>query len=118
MTITWWVDAAFGVHQDFCSHNGGMLSLGKGLIYSTSTKQKLNTKRSTEAELVAVDDLMPQILSTQICLEAQGFKVKDKIINQDNQSAIKLENNGRGSRGKKKNRHVNIRFFCDRQNKI
>ena len=35
-TIHWWVDAAFAVHHDMKSHTGGMLSLGKGAIYSTS----------------------------------------------------------------------------------
>jgi hypothetical protein len=47
------------------SHTGGTLSLGKGSVYLTSTKQKLNTKSSTEAELVGVDDVMPLILWTQ-----------------------------------------------------
>ena len=64
----------------------------------------------TEAELVAVDDLMPQILWTRMFLEGQGLKVKDNIINQDNQSAIKLENNGRAFSGKQ-TRHINIRYF-------
>ena len=109
-TISWWVDAAFGVHQDMRSHTGGMLSLGKGSVYATSTKQKLNTKSSTEAELVAVDDLMPQILWTKMFLEAQGLKVQDNIIYQDNQSTMKLANNGRGSSGKR-TRHINIRYF-------
>ena len=72
-TIHWWVDAAFAVHHDMKSHTGGMLSLGKGAIYSTSQKQKLNTKSSTESELVGVDDLMPQILWTRLFLIAQGF---------------------------------------------
>ena len=71
------------------SHAGGMLSLGKGAVYAASTKQKLNTKSSTEAELVGVDDIMPQILWTRMCLEAQGFNVTDNIIYQDNKSALK-----------------------------
>ena len=83
------------------SHTGAMLSLGKGAIYSTSTKQKLNTKSSTEAEFVGIDDIMPQILWTRIFLIAQGFAVNDNIVYQDNESAIKLENNGRSSSGKK-----------------
>ena len=36
-------------NQDFKSHTGGMLSIRKGCLYSTSMKQQLNTKRSTEA---------------------------------------------------------------------
>ena len=42
------------------------MSLGKGSIYSTSIRQKLNTKSSTEAELVGVSDVMPQILGTRL----------------------------------------------------
>lgn len=109
-TIHWFVDAAFAFHHDMKGHTGGMLSLGKGAIYSTSQKQKLNTKSSTESELVGVDDLMPQILWTRLFLQAQGFCVTNNIVYQDNQSSIKLENNGRGSSGKH-SRHINICYF-------
>ena len=60
--IKWWVDGSFAVHPDFKSHDGATMSMGKGPVYSTSTRQKLNTKSSTEAELVSVDDVMPQVL--------------------------------------------------------
>ena len=100
-TIYWWVDALFSVHHNAKGHTGGMLSLGKGSIYSASKKQKLNTKSSTEAELVGVDDILPQILWTRNFLLAQGFKVKDNVTYQDNQSSMKLENNGRHSSGKR-----------------
>ena len=109
-TLHWWVDAAFAVHHNMQSHTGGMLSLGKGAVFSTSTKQKSNTKSSTEAEFVGVDDLMPQILCTKLFLIAQGFFVTDNVIYQDNESAIKLENNGRASSGKR-TRHINIRYY-------
>ena len=57
-TIEWYVDAAFAVHNDFRSHTGATMTMGGGSITSFSTKQKLNTRSSTEAELVAVDDAM------------------------------------------------------------
>jgi hypothetical protein len=38
--IRWWVDASYAVHADMKSHTGGTLSLGKGSIYSTSSKQE------------------------------------------------------------------------------
>ena len=63
--VKWWVDGAFAVHADMRSHTGGAMSLGKGIIYGALTHQKLNTKSSTEAELIGVDDLMPQILWTR-----------------------------------------------------
>jgi len=41
------------------------MSLGKGAMYTASCKQKLNTKSSTEAKLVAIDDTMAQVLWTR-----------------------------------------------------
>ena len=86
------------------------MSLGKGTTYSTSIKQCLVTKSSTKAELVSINDVMPQVLWTHYFLEAQGFKVTDSTIYQDNQSAILLEKNGRGS-SSKHTRHINICYF-------
>jgi hypothetical protein len=108
--VKWWIDASFAVHDDFKGHTGNTMSLGKGSIYSASTKQKLNTRSSTEAEVVGVDDAMPQVLWTRYFLEAQGYKVNDSIVYQDNQSAMLLEKNGRGS-SSKRTRHINIRYF-------
>ena len=60
--VTWSIDTAFAVHPDMKSHSGMTMSMGKGAITSLSRKQKLNTRSSTEAELVAVDDCMAQVL--------------------------------------------------------
>ena len=56
MSPTWSIDAAYGVHNDCKGHSGGSITMGKGSLYTVSCKQKINTKSSTEAELVAVDD--------------------------------------------------------------
>ena len=95
-----WVDASYGVHKDLRSHSGGAFTLDKGSISSYSTKQKLNTKSSTEAELVAVDDIYPHIIWTNNFLLGQGYNTDGQIIYQDNNSALLLENNGTFSRGK------------------
>jgi len=108
--IKWWVDASFAVHADMRSHTGGAMSLGKGAIYSSSTRQKLNTKSSTEAELVAVDDVMSMVLWTRQFMLAQGYKIVDNVVYQDNQSAMLLENNGTSS-STRRTRHLNIRYF-------
>lgn len=86
--VKWWVDAAFEVHPDMRSQSGGAMSMGGGVLYGLSIRQKLNTRSSTEAKLAATDDFMPQILWTSYFLEAQGYEVKDNVIHQDNQSAI------------------------------
>jgi hypothetical protein len=108
--IKWWVDASFAVHPDMKSHTGGTMMMGKGAIHCTSTKHKMNAKSSTEGEIVAVNDVMPQILWTRYFLEAQGYDVSDSIVYQDNQSAILLEKNGKASSGRR-TRHINIRYF-------
>jgi hypothetical protein len=108
--VRWWVDASYAVHPDMKSHTGGALSLGTGVIYGTSKCQKLNTKSSTEAELVGTDDVMPQMLWTLYFLESQGYKIDNNILYQDNKSSILLETNGRGSSGKR-TRHINVRYF-------
>ena len=108
--IKWWVDASYAVHPDMRSHTGSTMSLGKGSIYSSSTRQKLNTKSSTEAELVGVSDAMTQIVWTRYFMKAQGYEVKENVVGQDNMSAMLLENNGRAS-SSKRTRHINIRYF-------
>jgi hypothetical protein len=108
--VRWWVDASYAVHPDMKSHTGGAMSLGRGVIYSSSKQQKLNTKSSTETELVGADDIMPQMLWTLYFLEAQGYKVDNNILYKDNKSAILLETNRRGSSGKR-TRHINVQYF-------
>ena len=108
--IRWHVDAAFAVHNDMKSHTGATMTMGQGAASSQSSKQKLNTKSSTEAEFVGVDDIMPQVIWTRYFLEAQGETVEDNIVYQDNQSAMKLEKYGMRSSGKR-TRHINIRYY-------
>ena len=74
--------------------------MGRGAITSISRKQGMNTRSSTEAELVAADKVVGPMLWTLQFLEAQGYSVKENILYQDNRSAMLLENNGRKSAGK------------------
>jgi hypothetical protein len=98
--IQWWIDAAYAVHPDMKSRTGGTMTLGKGSVYSSSIRQKLNTRSSTEAELVAVNDMMmSMVLWTRMFLEEQ-----------ENESAILLEKNGQRS-SSKRTRQLEIRYF-------
>ena len=108
--IKWWVDASFATRREMRSQTGGTMSMGRGSIFSTATKQKLVTKSSTEAELVGADDVMSQMVWTRNFLLAQGFEVKRNVLFQDNQSAMLLERNGIAS-SSRRTRHINIRFF-------
>jgi len=96
----WSVDSSYAVHPDMRSHSGIFMTLGKGTAYSASSKQKLNMKSSTEAELVAIDDSMGQILWSRHFLASQGEHVPTTTIYQDNKSTILLAENGKTSSSK------------------
>lgn len=108
----WFVDASYAVHPDFKSHTGGCLFLGEkgGAMVNLSQKQKLNTRSSTEAELVGVDDAVGKIMWVEEFLKAQGFGLGVATLYQDNKSAILLETKGKES-SSKRTRHINIRYF-------
>lgn len=108
--LHWYVDASFAVHANMRGHTGGGLTMGRGFPIVSSTKQKLNTRSSTESELVGVDDMLPSILWTRYFLKSQGYKVSDNIIFQDNKSTMLLERNGKAS-SSKQTKHINIRYF-------
>ena len=89
------------------------MTLGKGSLYNESTNQKLNTKSSTEAELIAVDNVSVQVLWTKYFLDIQGYGCTEIIIYQDNQSAILMETNGKMS-STRRTKHINVRYFYQR----
>ena len=98
--LKWYVDASFAVHPDFRSHTGATITMGKGAITSLSRKQGMNTHSSTEAEVVAADEVVGPMLWTKLFLEQQGYPVWKNMLFQDNRSAMLLEENGRKSAGK------------------
>ena len=108
--LKWWVDASFAVHPNMRGHSGGGLSLGRGFPTVSSTKQKLNTRSSTESELVGADDFMPAVLWTRYFMLSQGYHVRDTIMHQDNMATELLENNGKAS-SSRRTKHINIRYF-------
>jgi hypothetical protein len=93
------------------SHIGATMSMGRGCVHSMSHKQKLNSRSSTKAELVGVNDAMSMILWTCLFLQDQGgYTVEDNILYQDNLSAMLLEKNLKMS-SSKCTRHLEIWFF-------
>ena len=110
VNINWYVDAEFAVHKDMRSHHGSFMTMVTVGAYVQSSKQNLNTKSSTEAELVGVDDVLTQVIWTRYFLKEQGYMIHDNVIYQDNQSAIRLEKNGKRS-SSKRTRHINIRYY-------
>ena len=106
----WYLDAAFAVHPDMKSHTGAFMTLGYGATSPTSSKQKTNSRSSTEAELVSLDDIIAKVLWARQFMEAQGIDVELNVIYRDNTSSMKLEENGKESSGKR-TRHFDIKYF-------
>jgi hypothetical protein len=103
-TIKRYIDAAFGVHKDLKSQTGAIMSLGKGVV-------SLNSRSSTEAEFIAVNDIIIiiKVLWTKLFLENQGMEIVENIIFRDNQSAMKMELNRKAFSGKR-TRHFDMKY--------
>jgi len=84
--------------------------MGKGALMSASKKQKLNSKSSTESELIGVDDVVSQILWGRNFIQSLGYTVEHNILFQDNQSTILLATNGKLS-SSSKTKHIKHRYF-------
>jgi hypothetical protein len=113
--LQWWIDASYAVHYDMIVHTGSTMSMGKGSIHTTSTKQKMTDQSSSESEIVRMYDLLPQIIRTAHFLKDQRFPVNNSVLHQDNKSAMLLETNGRKS-STKRTRHMNICYFYIKDN--
>ena len=83
-SIFTWIDAAFAVHPNMRSQTGGIMSFGWGALHARSSKQKLNTKSSTEAELVGLSEYIPYNIWLTNFLKEQGYEMKHNIVYQDN----------------------------------
>ena len=59
---------------------------------------------------MGVDDVLTQVIWTRYLLKEQGHIIQDNVIYQDNQSAIRLEKNGKQYISKR-TRHKNIRYY-------
>ena len=105
-----WIDGSYAVHEDMRGHTGDGMLLGWELVHAKATKQKLNSKSSTETEVIAVSEYIPYKTWLINFMEAQGYKFKDKVLFQDNMSAMKMEKNGRNS-CTGNSRHISIRYF-------
>jgi hypothetical protein len=108
-----YIDASYGIHEDGKSHSGFISTLGSGPIATASSKQKIVTKSSTEAELVAESDYASPVLAHQAFLESQGEPHGAATIFQDNQSTMAMLANG-GSKSDR-TRHISIRYFWTKE---
>ncbi len=108
--MRWQIDPSYGMHASFKGHTGVGMALRKGAMISFSQKQKINTRSSTETELVGIDDAMPQVLWSLYFIQEQGYPMTHALIYQDNKSAILLKTNGKFSSSKRM-KHIRMKYF-------
>ena len=80
----WYVDASHQTHDDCQGHTGALLTFDRGATVISSSKQKFNTKSSTESKIAGLYDKTGDILWTRNFLEAQGFTISTNFVYQDN----------------------------------
>jgi hypothetical protein len=109
------VDASYACHPDARSHTGAIITLGRngGPIYVHSAKQRIVTKSSFEAELVAINDALDMVMWTRRLLLELGIINGPTVLHQDNQSTIHVCKEGTGTRGR--TRHIDVRYFYIRE---
>ena len=73
MSVTIFVDVAYGEHADRKSHTGSCVVIKDvGAVHCKSSKQSIVTKSSLEAELIALPDSANQGLYLRNFLISQG----------------------------------------------
>eukprot|EP01040_Poterioochromonas_malhamensis_P011415 gene11415-12445_t len=105
LRILAYADASYGVHADGKSHSGLCIALGQGPIFVKSSKQKIVSKSSTEAELIGCS----QVIWSRDFLVAQGYSTEQALVYQDNTSTMALVKKGKSSSDR--TRHIHIRYF-------
>lgn len=111
MELTYWVDAAYGLHHDTRGHGGIMVTFGyaNAPVFAKSSKLKLHTRSSTETELVTLDEGFMHLLWFRQIIEFMGYKQHSAIMYQDNKSTIIVCESGHSKNGKLK--HMAIRYY-------
>jgi hypothetical protein len=97
--LTWYIDGSYASHMDINGQSGAVLVTGNCAVLFKSSKQKVNTRSSTETELIDVDDVLPTIQWTKNFMKEQGYNLHTEI-KEDNRSTMLLMKNGKLSSGK------------------
>jgi hypothetical protein len=107
--VTVSIDAAFANRTNVKSTSGMSVTLGVGNFITSSKTQKLNSKSSTKAEIIAVSDGMNIPLWLADFIVHQGYKKQPVRLEQDDQSCIALLNKGRSTT--ETTRFIEVRMF-------
>ena len=108
-TVTVSIDAAFHNREEQKSTSGVAVTLETGVFITSFKVQKLVTKSSTEAEIVAVSDGMNLPLWLRDFITYQGYDRAPVILEQDNMSCITMLQKGESTAQATK--YIDMRMF-------
>ncbi len=110
--VEMYIDASFAMHTDGKSQSGCMIFLGNTLVHEGCRKQKLITKNSTKAEIVALADYILEGELIEDFLFNLGHMMNDDLVTnvhqvyQDNTSTITIVKYGGG---KARSKYMKVR---------
>jgi len=111
-----YIDASYGLHDDTKGQTGIIITLGPtgAPVFCKSRKQKLVSRSSTESELIALNDGLPEIIWAKQFMENLGYKQKMITVFEDNKSTIILANKTKGAT-LSRTKHIQVRFYYVRE---
>jgi hypothetical protein len=110
-----YVDASHGTHpDDGTSRTGIIITMSGGPICWRSSKQKIVTLSSTEAELVALTEGSNYVLWLRnVMSDLQLTDRGPTVVYQDNMSTLALVRNDKTKQ--QRTRHLNVKYFAIRE---
>lgn len=104
-----YIDASYAIHHDAKSHTGSLIFDNTNILDGSSTKHQHMDKSSTGSEVSGVHLKMDLLESLKQLYYQLTGKIEPILIHQDNQSGMKLMNNGESISNKSK--HMRVRYF-------
>ena len=114
INISAFVDASFMTHRDMRNHTGHCIftdRLGSAAIAYRSLKQKTVADSSTEAEVIALQELVQHLLWILSIYESMGIHFHSPVdVHNDNEAAIRL-NSQEKVNFKGRSKYIARKFF-------
>jgi hypothetical protein len=108
VSVTSYIDSSHASHSDFKGRTGCVLLCAGGLVGAWSTKQSINTKSSTESELVGLAEDCSWVIWARNWLAGQGYEAPTAIIYQDNLAVQDILK--KGPSAELRTRHLSIKY--------
>lgn len=109
MELFAYVDAGYGVHHTGESRSGWVVTLNGTPVLCKTARQKIVTKSSTEAELVALSDGLTDVIWCRQFIQSAGFAIPATPVGEDNTAVLSLLEARKF--GTARTKHINVRYF-------